>query len=166
VCRVHRAQLVLAVKMSVVYYIATLFFTTELVMATTEQCGVYEFKSPFYPGESCEDIYNKNTKSHERSGYYWITDGHSRIYCRMTYTGSSCEDIYYNNPETGEKSGYYRINGNQWTYCNMTAIATLSPHVLVWVEHGRGWSTLISVQEITVPVDGAWQLTLVLVSVV
>ena len=110
-------------KMSTVYYIATLILTTELVMVTTEQCGVYEFKSPFYPGESCEDIYNKNTESHERSGYYWITDGPSKVYCGMTYTGSSCEDIYYNNPETRDNSGYYRINDNQWTYCNMSAIA-------------------------------------------
>ena len=28
-----------------------------------------------------------------------------------------------NNPQTGDKSGYYRI-GTQWTYCNMTAVAT------------------------------------------
>jgi len=110
-------------KMLVVYYIATLILTTEMVMATTEQCGVYKFKSPFYPGESCEDIYNKNIESHERSGYYWITDGPGKVFCGMTYTGSSCEDIYYNNPETGDKSGYYRINDNNWTYCNMTAIA-------------------------------------------
>ena len=47
----------------------------------------------------------------------------------MTYTGSSCDyiynkypEIYKNNPK--EKSGYYRLNNNQWTYCNMTEIAT------------------------------------------
>ena len=74
----------------------------------------------FLPGESCESIYNNNAESHEWSGYYWIT---SRVYCGMNYTGSSCEDIYNNNPKTGNKSGYYRINENQWTYCNMTAIA-------------------------------------------
>ena len=106
-----------------IFPVITMIFTTALVMATTDQCGVYEFKSPFYPGESCEDIYNKNAESHERSGYYWITDGPSRVYCGMTYTGSSCEDIYYNNPETGDKSGYYRMNNNQWAYCNMTSIA-------------------------------------------
>ena len=72
--------------MLVVYYIATLILTTEMVMATTEQCGVYKFKSPFYPGESCEDIYNKNTESHERSGYYWITDGPSKVYCGLIDT--------------------------------------------------------------------------------
>jgi len=41
----------------------------------------------------------------------------------MNYTGLSCEDIYNNNPETGNKNGYYPINNNQWTFCNMTAIA-------------------------------------------
>ena len=69
-CRVHRAYMILAVKMSVVYCFAILILISELVMATTEQCGVYGFKPPFYPGESCEDICNKNTDSHERSGYY------------------------------------------------------------------------------------------------
>ena len=110
--------------MLVIYCIVTMILTKKLVMATTDQCGVYRFKSPFYPGESCEDIYNKNLESQERSGYYWITDGPSKVFCGMTYTGSSCEDIYNNNPETGDKSGYYRINDNQWTYCNMTAIAS------------------------------------------
>ena len=104
-------------------HIVTVIITKELVIAT-DQCTKYQFKSPFYPGVSCEDIYNKNPQSHEWSGYYWITDGPRRVYCGMTYTGSSCEDIYNNNPETGDKSGYYRINESQWTYCNMTAIAT------------------------------------------
>ena len=109
--------------MLVIYCIITVILTKEPVMATTEECSVFRFKSPFYPGESCEDIYSKNLESHEWSGYYWITDGPSRVFCGMTYAGSSCEDIYNNNPETGDKSGYYRINNNQWTHCNMTAIA-------------------------------------------
>ena len=79
----------------------------------TEECSKYQFKSPFYPGESCEDIYNKNLESHDKSGYYWILDGPTIVYCGMTYTGSSCEDIYNNDPETGDKSGYYRVNINQ-----------------------------------------------------
>ena len=106
---------------AVIYYIA-MILTKELVIAT-DQCTEYQFKSPFFPGVSCEDIYNKNPESHDKSGYYWILDGPSRVYCGMNYTGSSCEDIYNNNPETGDKSGYYRINESQWTYCNMTAIA-------------------------------------------
>ena len=109
--------------MLVIYCIITVILTKEPVMATTEECSVFRFKSPFYPGESCEDIYSKNLESHEWSGYYWITDGPSRVFCGMTYTGSSCEAIYNNNPETGDKSGYYHINNNQWTYCNMTALA-------------------------------------------
>ena len=110
-------------------YIVTAILTKEMVMASVrasdDQCGVYHFRSPFYPGQSCEDIYNKNPESRERSGYYWITSGPSRVYCGMAYAESayaSCEDIYDNNPETSDKSGYYRINDN-WTYCNMTAIA-------------------------------------------
>jgi len=99
-----------------------MILTKELVMATDDQCSVYRFKSPFFPGESCEDIYNKNPESHERSGYYWITDGLSKVFCGMNYTGSSCQDIYSNNLETGDKSGYYRINDTQWIYCDMTAI--------------------------------------------
>ena len=89
-------------------------------MADDDQCTDFQFKSPFLPGESCEGIYNKNPKSHTKSGYYWIL---SREYCGMTYTGSSCEDIYNNNPETGDKSGYYRIN-DKWTYCNMKEISS------------------------------------------
>ena len=106
---------------AVSYYIVTVILTKELVIAT-DQFTEYQFKSLFFPGVSCEDIYNMNPESHEWSGYYWITDGPSRVYCGMTNTGSSCEDMYNNNIETGNKSEYYRINDNQWTYCNMTAI--------------------------------------------
>ena len=98
-----------------------MILTKQLVIAT-DQCTEYQFKSP---GESCEDIYNKNPESHHCSGYYWIV---KRVFCGMTYTGSSCDyiynkypEIYKNNPK--EKSGYYRLNNNQWTYCNMTEIA-------------------------------------------
>ena len=109
---------------AVIYYIVTMILTKELVIAT-DQCTEYQFKSPFFPGVSCEDIYNKNPESHNCSGYYWIV---KRVFCGMTYTGSSCDyiynkypEIYKNNPK--EKSGYYRLNNNQWTYCNMTEIA-------------------------------------------
>ena len=88
-----------------------------------DQCVSYEFEAPFFPGVSCEDIYNKNPQSRDMSGYYWITDGLRNVYCGMNYTGLSCEDIYYNNPETNNKNGYYPINNNQWTFCNMSAIA-------------------------------------------
>ena len=125
--------------MLVVYYFVIVILTKELVMAT-DQCNKYRFKSPFYPGQSCEDIYNKNPESHDISGYYWITDGPTRVYCGMTYTGSSCEDIYNNNPETGDKSGYYRINDNQWTYCNMTEITTTTGDLIpTCAGVGGGW---------------------------
>ena len=65
----------------------------------------------------------RTPQSRDMSGYYWITDGLRNVYCGMNYTGLSCEDIYYNNPETNNKNGYYPINNNQWTFCNMSAIA-------------------------------------------
>ena len=43
----------------VIYYIVTVILTKELVIAT-DQCTEYQFKTPFSPGVSCEDIYNKN----------------------------------------------------------------------------------------------------------
>ena len=92
-------------------------------MVADDQCFSYEFETPFFPGLSCEDIYNKNPQSRDKSGYYWITDGPSNVYCGMNYTGLSCEHIYSNNRETGNKNGYYPINNNQWTFCNMTSIA-------------------------------------------
>jgi len=106
-----------------------------------DQCIVYEFTPPFYPGESCKDIYNMNPASRDMSGYYWILDGPSKVYCGMTYTGSSCEDIYTNNPETRDKSGYYRINSSQWTYCDMTIAACVTGNAGV----GGGWRRIINI---------------------
>ena len=129
----------------VIYYIVTMILTKELVIAT-DQCTEYQFKSPFFPGVSCEDIYNKNPDSHDRPGYYWILDGPSRVYCGMNYTGSSCEDIYNNNPETGDKSGYYRINESQWTYCNMTIIAIANgDFISTCAGVGGGWRRIVNV---------------------
>ena len=81
---------------------------SRLVIAD-DQCTRYQFDSTFYSGSSCEDIYNKNPKAREISGYYWITDGLRNVYCGMSYTGLSCGDIYNNSPETGNKDGYYRV---------------------------------------------------------
>ena len=94
-----------------------------------QQCSEYQFDTPFFPGDSCEDIYKKNLQSRDKSGYYWTLklDGPSRVYCGMNYTGLSCEDVYINNMETRNRAGYYRINNSEldseWVYCNMTAIA-------------------------------------------
>ena len=119
----------------------TIIFTKDLAVAANDQCTDYQFKTPFYPGVSCEDIYNKNPESRDKSGYYWIIDGPSRVYCGMTYNGVSCEDLYNNNPETGDKPGYYRINGNQWTYCNMTAIST-GYMISTCAGVGGGWTRI------------------------
>ena len=112
---------------AVIYYIVTVILTKQLVVAT-DNCTEYQFKTPYnYVGESCEDIYNKNARSHKWPGYYTIV---YKVYCGMGYyTGSSCENIFEKYPEIHrsnpkEKSGYYRLNNNQWTYCNMSEIAT------------------------------------------
>ena len=128
--------------LAVIYCIVTVILTKELVI-DTDQCTEYQFKTPFFPGVSCEDIYNKNPQSHDRPGYYWILDGPSRVYCGMNYTGSSCEDIYNNNPETVNKSGYYRINENQWTYCNMTP--TVNDFISTCVGMGGGWRKIVDI---------------------
>ena len=111
---------------TVIYSIVTVILTKELVIAT-DNCTEYQFQTPFsYVGESCEDIYNKNTKSHKWRGYYTIA---YKVYCGMSsYTGSSCENIFKKYPEIHrinpkEKSGYYRLNNSQWTYCDMSEIA-------------------------------------------
>ena len=96
--------------------------TSVIVAQDDQQCSEYQFDTPFFPGNSCEDIYNKNPQSRDKSGYYWILDGPSRVYCGMNYSGLSCEDVYINNVATRNKSGYYLIN-NEWVYCNVTAIA-------------------------------------------
>ena len=103
--------------------ITILVLCTNRLVVADDQCTQHQFKSPFYPGSSCEDIYKKNPESQDKSGYYWILDGPRYVYCGMSYTGLSCEDIYNNNPETGDKNGYYPINNNMWIFCNMTLIA-------------------------------------------
>ena len=70
--------------------IALVVCTASLVVAddsSDDYCTRYQFSSPFYPGSSCEDIYNKNPETRDVSGYYWITDGLRNVYCGMTYTG-------------------------------------------------------------------------------
>ena len=128
-------------KILSVIFIVTVILTKEVVLAT-EQCSECQFKSPFYPGESCEEIYSKNPESHDRPGYYWILTGPSKVYCGMNYTGSSCEGIYYNNPETADNSGYYRIN-EEWMFCNMVEIA--ANYILTCAGVGGGWRRITNI---------------------
>ena len=97
-----------------------------VVVVADDQCLHHVFDPPFFTGVSCEDLYNKNPQTHDKSGYYWITDGLRNVYCGMSYTGDSCEDIYNNNPEARDKNGYYPIINKQWTFCNMTALVASS----------------------------------------
>ncbi|XP_065884686.1 uncharacterized protein [Dysidea avara] len=120
--------------------ISSVILSNKVVIAADEQCEEYRFSTPFYPGGSCETIYNMNPESHARPGYYWITDGPTQVYCGMNYTGSSCEDIFANNPETRDKEGYYRINGNQWTLCNIT-----SGDIPTCAGVGGGWRRIVNI---------------------
>ena len=78
-------------------------------MVDDGQFEKYYFQHAFFPGEFCEEIYNMNPKTHNRSGYQ-----KSILWDDL----SLCD----NNPETGDKSGYYCINDKNWIYCNMTAV--------------------------------------------
>ena len=66
----------------------------EEISATTssEQCGINLFSHPFYPGESCKEIYDWNPQTHNRSGYYWLINPLRRVYCDM-YKRSECGNI-------------------------------------------------------------------------
>ena len=110
-----------------------------------QQCSKYPFDAPFFPGDSCEDIYNKNLQSRDKSGYYWILDGHLKcIVHGMNYTGLSCEYIYINNVTTRNKSRYYRINNNEWVFCNMTAVASSGDLMSSCVGVGGVWKRIAS----------------------
>ena len=129
--------------------ITVLVLSTNRLVVADDQCTQYQFRAPFYPGSSCEDIYNMNPESHDKSGYYWILDnnGPSNVYCGMNYTGVSCEDIYNNNPETGDNNGYYPINNTQWVFCNMTIIAAIAdPRIILSCAGMEGeWRRIASI---------------------
>ena len=111
---------------SVIAAAATLFLMSEIRAVAAQddqQCSEYQFTPPFYPGSSCQDIYDKNPESRDKPGYYWVTDGPSDVYCGMNYTGLDCEEIYASYEAVRDRSGYYRITNNEWVYCNMTAAA-------------------------------------------
>ena len=97
--------------------------TRVIIAQDDQQCRAHLSDPPLLPGISCEDIYNKNQQTHDQSGYYWILNGPSRVYCGMNYIGSSCEDIYNTYSVTRDKSGFYRVSNNAWVYCDMRDIA-------------------------------------------
>ena len=77
----------------------------------TEEYTQYAFNHPFYPGESCEDIYNMNPESQDKSEYYWIINNLTKVYCGMNYRILLG---YYQ--DISILSGCYRINKTQWNY--------------------------------------------------
>ncbi|XP_065918610.1 uncharacterized protein [Dysidea avara] len=62
------------------------------LVGTNEQCDFYQFDHPFYPGESCKEIYDSNTQTHNRSGYYWLINPLRHVYCDMEQR-SECGNI-------------------------------------------------------------------------
>ena len=124
-----------------VLYFITAIFANEPSVIANEICTEFQFQSPFNPGKSCEEIYDKDPEKQNSSGYYWIL---SKEFCGMTFSGSSCEDIYKNYPETGDKPGYYQVNGTHWAYCNMTAIAG-DDFIPTCAGVGGGWRRIANV---------------------
>ena len=133
--------------LALIWFVTVIIIKEQLLVTANGQCSEYQLAIPFFPGESCEDIFNKNPQTHDLPGYYWILmiSGPLRVFCGMNYTGSSCENIYINNPETRVKSGYYRINNSHWTYCNMTAIAANGDFITTCAGVGGGWRRIANI---------------------
>ena len=97
----------------------------ELPTATSaEQCTDHQSSLVFFPRSqsSCKDIHEEYPENRTIPGYYWVNN-----YCGMSYNGISCEDIHAKYPETRDKHGFYLI-GNEWVFCNMTAISMSSTY--------------------------------------
>ena len=72
--------------------LSVLLYSATVLAAATEQCDPYQFDRPFYPGESCRMIYDRNLQTHNRSGYYWIINPPRHVYCDMEQR-SECGNI-------------------------------------------------------------------------
>ena len=68
-------------------------------LAVAQQCNQYQFDTPFFL-VLCKRKITIRIHSRDMSGYYWILDGPSKVYCGLNYTGPTCEDIYLNNKAT------------------------------------------------------------------
>jgi len=68
--------------MTVAIALLLLYCASKLV-AATEQCDTHQFSHPYYLGESCKEIYDWNTQTHNRSGYYWLINPPRHAYCDM-----------------------------------------------------------------------------------
>ena len=58
----------------------------------SEQCDTYQFSHPYNLGESCKELYDWNTQTHNRSGYYWLINPPRHVYCDMGQR-SECGNI-------------------------------------------------------------------------
>ena len=58
------------------------------LVVADDQCTQYQFTAPYYPGISCEDTYNMNPESRDKSGYYWIFDDVAQVMFIVYWTPS------------------------------------------------------------------------------
>ena len=122
-----------------------------------DQCTQYQFRAPFYPGSSCEDIYNMNPENRDRSCYK-ILDHNDPS---NVYYG----DIYKNNPEMVTKMDIILLIIPSGSFMNAIAAAVADGCIifkLVWEEDRE---ELHLVMEMNALLDGARVLTMVLASV-
>ena len=54
-----------------------------VLVTASEQHDTYQFSHPYYPGVSCKELYDWNTQTHNRSGYYWLINPPRHVYCDM-----------------------------------------------------------------------------------
>jgi len=57
--------------------------STASLTTATDQCDSHEFSHDFVSGKSCKEIYDGNTETHGKSGYYWLDDPERYVYCNM-----------------------------------------------------------------------------------
>jgi len=64
-----------------------MFCISELAVTAIEQCDIYQFSHPFFPGQSCKEIYVWNSQTyletHNRSEYYYLVNPIRNVYCEM-----------------------------------------------------------------------------------
>ena len=75
-------MLVVAILMMLVVAILMMLVAgvCRVIVVADDQCSSHKIKSPFYPGKSCEDIYNKNPQSHNKSGYQSCQEDFGKVF--------------------------------------------------------------------------------------
>ena len=123
-------------------------------MADDQLCFSYEFESAFFPGLSCEDIYNKNPLSCDKSGYYWITDVPSNVEWIILAYHVSISITTIVKPVARMDIIPLIINSGSSVTWLLLQLVCLPSLVLVWEENGEELQSLTLVLEMIVPMDG------------